>query len=88
VSDIVVHPNCYKHGLELEDALSGWSNVLAYSVRESFSGDRMVVLGYDTKSRLCEVIGLRKPYGWPLIHAMTPPTKKTVLEVSGGGRLW
>jgi hypothetical protein len=68
--------------------LSAWSNVLAYTVRESFSGDRMVVLGYDTKSRLCEVIGLRKPYGWPLIHAMTPPTKKTVREVSGGGRLW
>jgi hypothetical protein len=68
--------------------LFAWSNVLAYSVRESFSGDRMMVLGYDTKSRLCDVIGLCKPYGWLLIHAMTPPTKKTVLEVSGGGRLW
>ena len=63
-------------------------NVLAYTIRESFSGDRMVVVGYDTKARPCEVIGLRKPYGWLLIHAMTPPTDKTRHEIAEGRRRW
>lgn len=88
MSDIVIHPNCYKHGLSHDDVLSAWSNVLAYTVRESFSGDRMVVVGCDTHARPCEVIGIEKPYGWLLIHAMTPPTHKTVAELSEGGRLW
>ena len=81
-------PNCYKHGLEYEDVASAWENVLAYTIQESFSGDRMVVVGYDTKARPCEVIGLRKPYGWLLIHAMTPPTDKTRHEIAEGRRRW
>lgn len=88
MDDVVVHPNCYKHGLEYDDVVSAWENVAAYTVRESFSGDRMVVVGYDTRGRACEVIGLRKPYGWLLVHAMTPPTNKTILEVSEGRSRW
>lgn len=88
MEDVVVHPNCFKHGLEYEDVLSAWENVLAYTVRESFSGNRMVVIGYDTRARPCEIIGLRKPYGWLIIHAMTPPTEKTRLEVSEGRGTW
>lgn len=83
-----MHPNCYKHGLEYEDVASAWENVLAYTIRESFSGDRMVVVGYGTKARPCEVIGLRKPYGWLFIHAMTPPTDKTRREIAEGRHRW
>jgi hypothetical protein len=31
---------------------------------------------------------LRKPYGWLLIHAMTPPTDKTRHEIAEGRRRW
>ena len=88
MEDIVVLPNCDKHGLEYEDVVAAWENVLAYTIRESFSGDRMVVVGYDTKARPCEVIGLYKSYGWLLIHAMTPPTDKTWLEIEEGRGRW
>jgi hypothetical protein len=68
--------------------VSAWENVQDYTIRESFTGDRMVVVVYDTKARVCEVIGLHKPYGWLLIHAMTPPTDKTRREIAEGRRRW
>ena len=88
MEDVVVHPNCYKHGLEYKDVVAAWTNVLAYTIRESFSGDRMVVVGYDTNARPCEVIGIRKHYGWLIIHAMTSPTDKTKREVAEGRYRW
>ena len=81
-------PDCHGHGPACEDVVSAWESVQDYTTRESFTGDRMVVVGYDTKARVCEVIGLHKPYGWLLIHAMTPPTDKTRREIAEGRRRW
>ena len=49
------------------------------------AGDRTAAVGYDAGEVHGEVIGLRKPYGWLLIHAMTPSTRKTMREVGEGG---
>ena len=81
-------PDCHGHGPACEDIAPAWENVLASAMREPFTVDCMVVVGYDTKARVCEVIGLHKPYGWLLIHAMTPPTDKTRREIAEGRRRW
>lgn len=79
-----VHPRVGKRHPELsdEDVLSAWGNAFWYGLRVTEAKDFEVAIGLDGKGRMVEMVAARDDGGEAVIfHAMTPPTKKTMLEL-------
>jgi len=84
LSDIKIHHRVCKRHPELseEDILSAWDNALKSGVRDGSAFNVCVVVGIDKKGRLLEMFGVRDvTEAWNIYHAMTPPSKKTLLEL-------
>ena len=55
--------------------------------RETDSGLRHVAVGYDSRGREVEMVGVELEDGdWLVYHAMTPPSTKTYGELGMGRR--
>lgn len=82
--DVRVHPRVMWRHPELaeEDVLSAWRNAFAFSRREIPSDDQYAAVGVDANGRFIECVATRYTDGTFLIfHAMTPPSRKTLVEV-------
>lgn len=79
---VVVHPRIERRHPELgeEDVLAAWRDPL-FSIQRP-GGDQWVVLGYDERGRLLEMIAVLQDSQWIVFHAMTPPTKKIKAEIA------
>jgi len=78
---IFAHPRVSKQHPELSDSdvASAWHNAIcSYPLLEK-DYDEYIVVGFDSKFRLIEIIAKRDLHGdWLIYHAMTPPSRKTM----------
>jgi hypothetical protein len=80
----VVHPRVRERHPELseKDVLDAWRNCIRSVPRQEKVSLDYIALGADSKGRLIEMIALCSPEGdWLIYHAMTPPTKKALVEL-------
>lgn len=81
---VIIHPRVKEHHPELsdEDVLSAWNNTLAYLPRLGSDAVRYIAVGFDGNGRLIKIVAQRSFNGdWVIFHAMTPPSKKTLVEL-------
>lgn len=65
------------------DVAHAWGNRIATGIRSQGIAPQLVAVGFDASGRMLEMVGVEKQDGTVLIfHAMTPPSKKTLREVS------
>lgn len=68
--------------LEQEDVRAAWEGAIAYAARSSSRPFEYLVVGFDARGRLLEMVGRRTPDGdWVIWHAFTPPTCKALREL-------
>lgn len=82
--DVIVHPRVTERHPELleRDVLSAWENMLAYLPRLGDDPDQFIAVGSDSNGRLIEMVARRTDSAtWVIFHAMTPPSRKTLLEL-------
>lgn len=81
---VIVHPRVMERHPELteKDVLSAWENMLAYLPRLGDDPDQYIAVGSDSNGRLIEMVARRTADGtWVIFHAMTPPSRKTLIEL-------
>lgn len=81
---VVVHPRVEERHPELsrDDVLSAWENMLSYLPRLESDPTRYVAVGSDSRGRLIEMVAQKGCNGtWIIFHAMTPPSRKTLVEL-------
>lgn len=65
------------------DVAHAWGNRIAMGIRNQGIAPQLVAVGFDASGRMLEMVGVEKENGTVLVfHAMTPPSKKTLREVS------
>lgn len=65
-----------------EDVAHAWSNRIASATRRTSFCDEYIVVGFDSRGRMLEVIAVREEDGTPMAyHAMTPPSAKLLREI-------
>jgi len=81
MDEIFVHPRVNEQHPELSDSdvTAAWYNAIcSYPLLEK-GFDEYIVVGFDNKFRLVEIVAKRDHYGdWLIYHAMTPPSRKTM----------
>lgn len=82
MDDVYVHPHALKHGLSEDEIVRAWSNFVKNQQRECPREDQCVRVGYcDTRTAAIQMIGIMKPHGTLIIHAMTPPQAAVLDEL-------
>lgn len=82
MNDVYVHPHALKHGLSESEILYAWSNFVKSQQRSTPHEDQIVRIGYGkTTSQGIQMIGVRKPAGTLIVHAMTPPQNAVLKEL-------
>jgi len=82
--EIVIHPRISKRHPELqsEDIRVAWENFLLSGMRaKSKRFPEEVRVGYDKQGREIEMVGTMSEGSWLIFHAMTPPSKKMIIEL-------
>lgn len=80
----IVHPRVYERHPELQekDVLSAWDNMVAFLPRLESEPTRYIAVGSDPNGRLLEMVAQKARDGrWIIFHAMTPPSRKTLIEL-------
>jgi hypothetical protein len=58
-----------------------WENFIRKEHRATPNNDQIRAVGTDRNGRLIEIVGVIKPYGTLIYHALTPPTMKMLIEL-------
>lgn len=76
-----VHPRVHDRHPEIDDAdvICAWDGFAEGVVRDI--GERELRVGFDSKGRELEMVGVLAGGGWLVYHAMTPPSNKTRAEI-------
>ena len=77
-----VHPRIPSRHPEIsiEDVEAAWVNFAVAATR--VPGEVEVRIGFDSKGRRVEMVGVLQANGaWLVYHAMTPPSEKTEREI-------
>ena len=89
MEEIIVHPRIHERHPEIseQDVLDAWNGCIRSVPRLAENTGEVVVLGCDAKGRLVEMVAKRlDASSWLVFHALTPPTKKTLVELGLRGR--
>ena len=81
---VTVHERVCKLHPEMteNDVLKAWAHIIRSFTRYWTDQRECVAVGVDGKGRLVEMIALRSRDGsWLIYHALTPPTKKVLIEM-------
>ena len=78
---LFISEHAYKHGLDEESIRYAWSNFVCVQYRGAPNEGEMFVIGCDKKGRLLQMVGIERNFGVLIYHAMTPPTRKALLEL-------
>ncbi len=82
MDEVYVHPHALEHGLTEDEILRAWSNFVKSQQRKCPRNDQCVRIGYGrTSTDAIQMIGITKPYGTLIVHALTPPQTKTLDEL-------
>ena len=81
---IVVHGRVMERHPEIspDDVAHAWVSRVASATRRTGHADQTVVVGFDARGRLLEMVAVELEDGTPLVfHCMTPPSAKTLKEI-------
>ena len=78
----VIEEHAFKHGLTEEEIRYAWSHFLRKRYRGAPNEGEIVAIGFDCKGRLIQMVAMEKHCGILIYHAMTPPTRRVLLELS------
>lgn len=82
MKDVFIHPHALKHGITEGEILRAWTNFVKSQYREIPNEDQCVRIGYGSRlPTAIQMIGIRKPFGVLIVHAMTPPQKSILKEL-------
>ena len=84
MEDVVVHPRIHRPhpNVSVQDVLDAWSACIRSVPRFGVDNSEFVAVGCDAKGRLVEMVTRRIDADtWLIFHAMTPPTRKTLVEL-------
>jgi hypothetical protein len=84
VEEVSIHPRVHQRHPEItdEDVLDAWASCILSRPRLDKNPNEYLAVGVDTNGRLIELAAIRGADGsWTIFHAMTPPTKKTLIEL-------
>lgn len=84
MQNVIVHPRIHKRHPEIteEDVQDAWIGCIRSVSRLAENTGEVVLLGCDAKGRLMEMVAKRlDTESWLVFHALTPPTKKTLVEL-------
>ncbi len=84
--DVIIHPHALKHGLTEDEVCYAWENFVRRQSRATPRTDQIVAIGVTRQGKMVQMIGIMKPYGTLVYHALTPPTKKFLKELDMLGR--
>jgi len=80
---VIVHPRVTERHPELseEDVKKAWRAYIRMMRREG-DDDYYIAVGFDEAGRTIEMVTVETIEGdWYIYHAMTPPSKKTLIEL-------
>jgi hypothetical protein len=79
---VFVHPHALKHGLSEEEVAYAWENFVKSQQREAPDEGQCVRVGYgrSTPSAI-QMVGVEKPFGTLIVHAMAPPQARVLDEL-------
>lgn len=88
MADVYVHPHALKHGLSEEEIRYAWSNFVRSQFRHAPNEDQCVRIGFGAYTPTAiQMVGVVRPVGVLIVHAMTPPQKSVLAELGmRGGR--
>ena len=80
MNEVVVHPRVMERHPELseDDVREAWDNYVCMARRDN---DQVLTLGFDAKSRAVEMVAKESSGDFLIYHAMTPPTRKAMIEL-------
>lgn len=84
MAELVIHPRVHERHPEIEDTdvESAWASCIKSIPRLDRDPREYIAVGVDGHGRLIEMVGRLLPNGTLLIyHAMTPPTRKALMEL-------
>lgn len=82
MENVIVHPHALKHGLAADEILWAWSNFVRSQQRATPREHQCVRIGYGRTTRdAIQMIGIVKPFGTLIIHAMAPPQASILREL-------
>lgn len=84
MEELVVHPRIHGRHPEISEqaVLDAWNGGIRSVPQLAENAGEVVVLGCDAKGRLVEMVAKRlDANSWLVFHALTPPTKKTLVEL-------
>lgn len=88
MEDVFIHPHALKHGVAEAEILRAWTNFVKSQYRATPHEDQCVRIGYGSKlPTAIQMIGIRKPFGVSIVHAVTPPQKSVLKELGIHGRV-
>lgn len=80
--EVFIHPHALIHGLSEDEIRAAWDNFVRSQQRTSPDEDECVRVGYGRETATAiQMIGVTKPFGTLIIHAMTPPQKSILMEL-------
>ena len=82
IEEVFIHPHALKHGLSEDEILHAWSNFVRSQQRSTPHEDQCVRIGYGRVTQdAIQMIGIMKPFGTLIVHAMTPPQASVLDEL-------
>jgi hypothetical protein len=80
---IKVFSNALKHGLSEDDVLYAWQSPIRCRQRNGTDDPAIwIAIGVLPNGKMAEMVAFQDIDGfWCVFHAMTPPTKKFILEL-------
>ena len=81
--EIFVHPRIMKRHPEIseDDVFSAWINFVRMEHRSEPNSEHAAAVGFDKNGRLLEMVAVFDGMGYLVYHAMTPPSKKILIEL-------
>jgi len=81
MDELVIDEHAYKHGITEEQIIHAWENFVRKQFRQSPREDQVVAVGYDKQGKMIQLVGVTKPFGTLIYHAMEPPTMNVLIEL-------
>jgi len=77
MDDVYIAEHALRHGLSEEDIRFAWENFLRRQYRGAPHEGEVVVVGCDRRGRLIQMVGIHKPFGTLVYHAILPQPKSS-----------
>jgi uncharacterized DUF497 family protein len=79
--ELAIAEHAMKHGLTQEEIAYAWEHLIAIRFRKAPNEEEAIAIGILPDGSVAEVVALTTKGRTVIFHAMTPPTRKALIEV-------